>query len=86
MLVRFITDTYFTTFLTLQLQEDQTSSIIIFLLERYPGVCVRQSESLSLHTHMCTHIHTEKHMVMTSVKLCIAKINDYFFYLTILFV
>lgn len=48
MLVRFITDTYFKTFLTLQVQEDQASSIINFLQEPDPSVCVPQSKPCSL--------------------------------------
>lgn len=82
MLVRFITDMYFTTFLTLQLQEDQTSSIINFLLEPYPRVCASKEVSLSLSL---IHTPTHKHMVVggteTVGKLCIARINDNFFIL-----
>lgn len=64
MLVRFFTETYFTTFLTLQLQEDQTSSVIFSCSPILKCGPQRESLSLSLsfsHAHTRTHRHTHRH-------------------------
>lgn len=69
MLVHFFTETYFTTFLTLQLQEDQTSSVIFSCSPILKCGLQRESLSLSLsliytHAHIDTHRDTHKQKLL----------------------